>query len=159
MSLEVSNTFGRSVKLVRDKIRQSLHDTCEGIAHVFAHYPAMVCIGRVKEKGKWTIGIEELSDDDVEGNPLIPIYYVEFADEDIEEAITLFLELVKSPRKDFEKYMYKKLGKSIILSPSPRIIPPGVDAQTYLYEVFRESVKRSLSRKKRSRRARSAGSP
>jgi hypothetical protein len=119
----------------------------------------MVCIGRVKENGKWTISIEELSDDDIEGNPLVPIYYVEFEDEDIEEAITLFLELVKSRRKDFEKYMYKKLGKSIILSPLPRIIPPDVDAQTYLYETFRDSVKRSLSRKRRVRRTRSTRSP
>ena len=114
MDIVASDTFGRPVKLTYQKIHQILFNTSEGSAHVFAHYPKMVVIHRMKDK-EWSILVEELYNAD-EYSPLITVYSVSFEDERIEAAINLFLALIKSQRKDFEHNIYKKLGKFVLLN-------------------------------------------
>lgn len=73
----------------------------------------MVIIYRIKDKQSWLIVVEELSDTD--DDPIKPIYRVIFQDEEIEAAIDLFFGLLKSQRKDYERHMYKKIGKFLLL--------------------------------------------
>jgi glutathione peroxidase-family protein len=117
------------------------------MAHVFVHDPLMVIINRSKNNGIWSVSVEELYDDDVEGSKIIPVYRVVFKDEEINTAIELFLSLIKSQRKDFEKYMYKKLGKIIILR-RPKV-PEDCDTQNYLYETLRNDIRHRSSRRRR----------
>ena len=147
-----TDTCGRQVKLTREKIRRVLNHPCEGSAHVYAH-EALVVIHRIKDdKNAWSVTVEELYDNETEGVPLVSIYNVLYKDTEIDAAIELFLSLIKTPRKDFLQQIHKKLGKWVILSTLPRIIPPGSDAQKYIYDIFRESIRRSLSKRRRSKR-------
>ena len=116
------------------------------MAHVFAHDPKMVIISRWKDAGAWSIHVEELDDNKNEDKPLIAIYHVDYKDEEIDTAVDLFFSLIRSQRKDFEHYAYKELGKWIILS-DIQVVQR--ENQNYLYETFRDSVKRSLKRRRR----------
>ena len=154
MDILASNTFGQTTKLTREHVRATLSNTYEGMAHVYAHYPAMVVITRNKEAKDWVITVEELSDAGEENTPLPSVYKAQFTDEALDAAITLFLALTKSRRKDFEQELYKKLGRWIF--PIPRA-PEHARAQTYLYEAFHKGIERSLAGR-RPRRARTGGS-
>jgi hypothetical protein len=93
------------------------------------------------KKGKeWEIAVEESWDDDPESGkmPLPTIYYVTFKDEDVDAAIKLFLDLLKSPRKEYEESMRQKIGKYIIFSN-----PGSGDIQIYTDETLRRSAKRN----------------
>ncbi|MFA5767615.1 MAG: hypothetical protein WC919_06860 [Candidatus Paceibacterota bacterium] len=142
MEIIASDTFGRSVNLTYQKIHQVLTNPCEGVAHVFAHDPKLICISRVKWHKEWEIAVEESWDNDPESSkmPIPTIYYVTFKDEDIDAAIKLFLNLVKSPRKEYEESMRQKIGKYIIFSN-----PGNDDIQIYTDETLRRSTKRGSS--------------
>jgi hypothetical protein len=153
MKFLVSDTFGSSVELNRNKIHKVLANPYEGFAHVYAHDPKMVIINRIKWKGIWSLTVEELYDDGVENTPLISVYCVTFKDEDIDAAIELFLALIKTQRKDFERYMRKRLGKNIILADISRKIHSDChDFQKYVHEALRDNVKRSLGRRRSARK-------
>jgi hypothetical protein len=147
MDLTASDIFGQQVKLTYKNILEALNQPHEGMAHVFVHSPKLVVIHRIKDDNAWSIVVEELYDRD-EDTPLTSVYFVTFKDKEIDTAIKLFLKIIKSQRKDFVQYMYKKLGKSIILS-DPRSIPDS-DAQKYLYEQLLSKIKRSTSRRRLS---------
>jgi hypothetical protein len=150
MDIITSDTFGRQIKkLTHQEVVKILSHPHENMSHLFVHDPKMVIISRTKNNGVWTILVEELFDDDIDNSPLLPIYSVRFKDEEIDAAINLFFSLIKSQRKDFEQYIYKKLGKYIFLSPNKIS-----NNQTYLYETFRKSIKCCLDRKRRQSVAR-----
>lgn len=130
MDIIATDTFGRSVKLTRQKISQVLLRCVSELksAHVYIHEPKMVIIYRIKDKQLWLIVVEELND--TENSPLKPIYRVTFRDEEIEAAIDLFFALIKSQRKDYEHSMYKKLGKFVIFK----------HKNGDIHEIFRRSV-------------------
>ena len=109
MDVLATDTYGRPVKLVRQKIHQALINPCEGMAHVFAHAPKLVVIHRIKDDNVWSVSVEELYDNKVEGSKLESIYFVKFRDEELNAAIELFLALIKSQRKDFLRAIYRKL--------------------------------------------------
>jgi hypothetical protein len=149
MNITTSDFFGQPVILTHQKIYQSLTHPQDGFAHVFAHDPKMVIINRIKHRGVWAITIDELYDDEIDDTPLKSIYHLTYADSEIDVAIEMFLSLIKSQRKDFESNIYKKLGKFVILSNIPRKLPAKKsDIQKYLYEAFRENVKRSIDRRR-----------
>jgi len=145
MEIIASDTFGRSVKLAYQKIHQVLTNPCEGVAHVFAHDPKLICISRVKWHKEWEIAVEESwdSNPDSDKMPLQTIYYVTFKDEDIDAAIKLFLNLLKSPRKEYEAEMRQKIGKYIIF-PNPNSSNP----QIYTDETLRHDTKRGSRRRR-----------
>jgi hypothetical protein len=146
MDIITSDTFGNPVKLIPQKIHSVLHQPCEGSAHVYAHYPKMVVISRLKEKNIWSIIVEELWDDNPDKMKLTSVYCVHFKDEEIDAAIELFLSLIKSPRKDFVQYMHKKLGRWIII---PRLEITNIsDVQSYLYEKLREDIRNNSGRRR-----------
>ena len=142
MDIIASDTFGRHVKLNHQSVKRVLSQPCNGMAHVFAHDPVLVIIHRTKDNGSWSISVEELYDDVTKTDKIIPIYHVEFEDAAIDAAIKLFMSLIKSQRKSFEKYMYSKLGKSVILGKLPRD-----SSQNYLYEILQQDVRRRAKRR------------
>jgi hypothetical protein len=145
MEIIASDTFGRPVKLTYQKIYQVLINPCEGVAHVFAHDPKLICISRMKEGKEWEIAVEESWDSDPESEDkmlrLPTIYYVTFKDEDIDAAIKLFLNLIKFPRKEYEAAMRRKIGKYIIF-------PSSSDTQIYMDETLRRNTKRGSGRRR-----------
>jgi hypothetical protein len=145
MDITTSDIFGHSVKLTKEHVLKTLNQPHEGIAHVFVHSPKLVVIYRIKNNGSWSITVEELYERD-EDTPLSSVYFVEFKDEEIDIAIRLFFNIIKSQRKDFIKYMYKKLGKSVILS-NPKAIPHS-NAQIYLYEKLLNDIRRNTKRRR-----------
>jgi hypothetical protein len=140
-----TDTYGRQVKITYQSVYQVLTNPCGGSAHVFVHSPKLVVIHRIKLNNSWITAVEEsCSDDDVW--PLKSVYYNEFTDEKLDDAISLFFALLKSQRKEFIKYMHKKLGKCIIFNPVK--IPPNSDTQSYMYETLRKNVRCSLERRR-----------
>jgi hypothetical protein len=142
METIASDTFGKPVKLTHQKVFDTLTNPYEGMAHVFVHDPKLISISRIKNGKEWEIAVEESWDDDPESDrmPLTAVYYVTFKDENLDAAIKLFFDLIKSPRKDYEESMRRKIGKYIIF-PNPKS-----SIQICLYEILRSGSKRSASR-------------
>lgn len=109
-----SGTYGQSVKLDYNSIYTVLSQPHNGFAHVYARDPGMAIISRYKDGSAYTVMVEELFDD-VDSSILKSIYNVKFADDDISSAIKLFLKLIKSPRKEYIRLIYKNIGQFMIL--------------------------------------------
>ncbi len=116
--IHLTNVYGKSVKFTTRGIKAALErgvPEMRGEAHVWAHDPIMVGIFKTREtkKGPFTYTVVEV-DENIK-KMLDDIFILEFTEDQLSEAVTLFMKLCENPKKKLQRDFIKKVGGSVIV--------------------------------------------
>jgi len=114
--IQLTNIFDKTVKFTAGKIKFALIGRGAGVpeywgeACVWAEDPVMVCISKLRntKHGPFYYEITE-NDENSRGN-LTEIVHIKFKEEELDEAIKIFMSLCEKPKKTFQNKLIQKMG-------------------------------------------------
>lgn len=118
--IRLTNVFGKTVKFTKEKIESALIGRNAGVpehwgeAHVWAEDPLMVCISKLRDTKRGPFHYELTEVDENCWDELIEIVHIEFTEEELDDAIKIFMNLCEKPKKTFQRRLLKKLGGHVI---------------------------------------------
>ena len=119
--IRLTSTSGKPLQFTAAKIKLALIGRNAGVpehwgeAHVWALDPVMVCIYKLRKtkQGPFYYEITEV-DENSRGN-IVDLLCLQLKDNEIDEAITIFMKLCEQPKKKLQNKLIKKMGGHVII--------------------------------------------
>lgn len=114
--IRLTSAKGKTIPFTIAKIKSALIGRNAGIpefwgeTHVWAEDPLMVCLCKVRNTKRGPFHYEVTETDEDSRGKLVDIVHIEFKEDELDEAIEIFMELCQKPKKNHQRKLVKKMG-------------------------------------------------